>query len=595
MLARSPAADVASSPDQVTAALTRCRPAFVGVAVFSACVNVLSLTGSLYMLQISDRVMASRSVSTLVFLSLLALGAYLLLGMLDALRCRMLARIGAKFSESLMGRVYGAGTTLALKGTRPAVATQAIRDLDQVQRFLSSTGPTAFFDMPFMPLFFFVAFLMHPVFGGVIAAGGLVIVVLSVQTERRTRKPTMDATISGAARHAIAEASFRNAEALKAMGMRDAFSRTFIAANGRFASHSLEASDAASGIGSMAKVFRAVLQSAVLGVGAYLAILGEVTSGAMIAASILTARALAPVEVALANWRAFVGSRQGFDRLRKLLSDTSDQEQRLALPAPRSRLSVEGVYVTAPGQLRPIVSGVSFELKAGQALAIIGPSASGKSTLARALIGVWPPARGQVCFDSAPIDQWDSVRLGRHIGYLPQDVELFDGTVSANIARFDPEADAEDIIQAAHDAAAHEMILRLPEGYETRIGDDGAALSAGQRQRVALARALYRQPFAVVLDEPNSNLDSEGEDALVDAILGIRQRGGIAVIVTHRPTALAGVDLVAVMVGGRLQAFGQKELVMQRMTRQAPQASELKETGNQTIDATAAQSVGQTA
>jgi ATP-binding cassette subfamily C protein PrsD len=530
-----------------------------------------------------------------VFLSLLALGAYLLLGMLDALRCRMLSRIGAKFSESLMWRVYGAGTTLALKGTRPAVATQAIRDLDQVQRFLSSNGPTAFFDMPFMPLFFIVAFLMHPVFGGLIAAGGVVIVVLSVQTERRTRKPTMDATISGAARHAMAEASFRNAEALKAMGMRDAFTRTFIAANGRFAAHSLEASDAAGGIGSMAKVFRAVLQSAVLGVGAYLAILGEVTAGAMIAASILTARALAPIEVAVANWRSFVASRQGFDRLRKLLSDMSEPEQRLALPAPRSRLLVDGIYVTAPGQMKPIVQGVSFELKAGQALAIIGPSASGKSTLARALIGVWPTARGQVCFDGAPIDHWDSTRLGRHIGYLPQDVELFDGTVAANIARFDAEADAQDIIQAASDAAAHEMILRLPQGYETRIGDDGAALSAGQRQRVALARALYGQPFVVVLDEPNSNLDSEGEEALVDAILCVRQRGGIAVVVTHRPTALAGVDLVAVMIGGRLQAFGQKDAVMQRMTRQAPQPPDLKDAGGKTINATVGETVSETA
>jgi ATP-binding cassette, subfamily C, type I secretion system permease/ATPase len=536
-------------------------------------VNVLSLTGSLYMMQISDRVLASHSISTLVGLSLLALVAYLLQGVLDALRCRMLARIGAKFSESLMGRVYGAITTLPLQGVRPIVTTQAIRDLDQIQRFLSSSGPTAFFDLPFMPIFFVVAFLMHPLFGGLIIAGGVVIVVLSLMTELRTRHPTMAATISGAARQAIAEASFRNAEVIKAMGMTPVFAATFSAANAHHAAHHLDASDAASGIGSMAKVFRAILQSAVLGLGAFLAILGEVSAGAMIAASILTARALAPIEVVVANWRSFVASRQGADRLRKLLSDLSVPGVRLALPAPERKLSVEGLYVVAPGQSKPIIHGVSFELEAGQGLAIIGPSASGKSTLARALVGVWPAARGRVCLDGASIDHWDSALLGRHVGYLPQDVELFDGTVAANIARFDPDADARDIIQAARDAGAHEMALRLPQGYETRVGDGGAALSSGQRQRLALARALYGQPFITVMDEPNSNLDSEGDAALVDAMRAVRRRGGVVIVVTHRPTALAGVDMVAVMIDGRLQAFGPKDDVMKRMARHEPARS----------------------
>ena len=571
MLAPSPAIDSTSQSDPVVAGLKGCRWAFIGVGVFSAWVNVLSLTGSLYMLQVYDRVMASRSVSTLVFLSLIALAAYLLLGVLDALRRRMLARVGAKFSEPLMERVYNAGATLALKGMRPAVATQAIRDLDQVQKFLSGSGPTAFFDLPFMPIFFVVAYIMHPVFGWVIVAGGLVIIALSVLTEMRTRSSTMAATYSAAARQTIAESSFRNAEALKAMGMMRVFTQTFTAANARYATQNLEASDAASGIGSLAKVFRAILQSAVLGVGAYLAIAGEVSAGSMIAASILTARALAPIEVAVASWRSFVASRQGFDRLRKLLSTLSQPDYRLALPAPEYKLSVEGVYVAAPGQAKAIVQGVTFELHAGQGLAIIGPSASGKSTLARSLIGVWPAAAGKVCLDDAPLDQWDSEKLGGHIGYLPQDVELFDGTVAANISRFDPEADDRDIVQAARDAGAHELILGLPEGYESNIGDGGAALSAGQRQRIALARALYRQPFIVVLDEPNSNLDSQGEEALVEAILSVRRRRGIVVVVTHRPTALAGVDMVAVIIAGKLQAFGQKEDVMQRMTRQGQQ------------------------
>jgi ATP-binding cassette subfamily C protein len=384
----------------------------------------------------------------------------------------------------------------------------------------------------------------------------------------------MAATVSSAARQAIADASFRNAEVIKVMGMTPVFAATFSAANAHHAAHHLDASDASSGIGSMAKVFRAVLQSAVLGLGAFLAILGEVSAGAMIAASILTARALAPIEVAVANWRSFVASRQGADRLRKLLSELVEPVGRLTLPPPERKLSVEGLYVVAPGQLKPIIHGVSFELKAGQGVAIIGPSASGKSTLARALMGVWPAARGRVCLDGASIEHWDSAQLGRYVGYLPQDVELFDGTVAANIARFDPDADARDVIQAARDAGAHEMALRLPQGYETRIGDGGAALSSGQRQRIALARALYGQPFIVVLDEPNSNLDSEGEDALIEAMRSVRRRGGIVVVVTHRPTAISGVDLVAVLIDGRLQAFGSKDDVMKRMTSQrAPRSS----------------------
>ena len=570
MLARFENANMAPT-DEVVAALRHCRSAFVGIAIFSACVNVLSLTGSLYMMQISDRILASRSIATLVFLSLIALAAYLLQGILDALRGRMLARVGAKFSALLMGRVYGAVTSLSLNGVRPVVTTQAIRDLDQVQRFLSGSGPTAFFDMPFMPIFFLVAFFMHPLFGWLIVVGGLVIVALSLMTDIRTRSPTMAATISSAARQAIADASFRNAEVLKAMGMTRVFAASFAAANARYAAHQLDASDTASGLGSMAKIFRAVLQSAVLGVGAYLAIIGEVSSGAMLAASILSARALAPIEVAVANWRGFVASRQGFARLQKLLAEARRPEARLALPDPRAKLSVEDIYVVAPGQAKPIVRGVSFVLQAGQGLAIIGPSASGKSTLARALIGVWPTARGRVCFDGAPIDHWDSERLGRHIGYLPQDIELFDGTIAANIARFEFDADARDIVHAARDAGAHEMILRLPEGYETRIGDDGSILSAGQRQRVALARALYGDPFVTVLDEPNSNLDSEGEEALVQALRYVRGRGGIVIVVTHRPTALEGVDRVAVMIDGRLQAFGPRDEVVARMTRQGQQ------------------------
>ncbi len=569
---------------EVLAALKHCRPALMRVGVFSACINVLSLTGSLYMLQVSDRVLASRSVSTLVGLSLLAVAAYLLHGALDALRCRMLGRIGVKFGALLVGRVYDTVTALTLRGSRPAITAQGVRDLDQVQKFLSSNGPTALFDMPFLPLFLFIAYLMHPMFGWLIFAGGLVIIGLSLLTELRTRGPTMASVASGAVRHSIIDTSFRNAEALKAMGMTRTFAENFANSSARYADHQLQASDAASGIGSMAKVFRGMLQSAVLGLGAYLVIKGEVTAGAMLAASILTARALAPVEIAVANWRGFIAARQGFMRLVTLLREMGPMRPHTALPKPQSRLSVEGLQVIPPGQTRPVIQHISFELKAGQGLAIIGPSASGKSTLARALIGVWPAVRGRVSLDGASIEHWDDAKLGQFVGYLPQNIELFDGTIAENISRFDRNAEAQDIIRAAQDAGAHEMILRMAEGYETRIGDGGNALSAGQRQRVALARALYGDPFFVVLDEPNSNLDTEGEDALADALRSIRERGGIVIVVTHRPTALASVDLVAVMIEGRLRAFGRKEEIMKRMGRQAaPSVADLGRPATQAV------------
>jgi ATP-binding cassette subfamily C protein len=567
-LARATSDNALPRRDQVVSAVVACRGPLTGVAIFSAFINILGLTGSLYMLQITDRILSSRSISTLVSISLLALVAYLLLGALDALRCRMLARIGAKFSESLVTPVFRAGVSLCLQGKRPAIAFQGISDLDQIQRFFSGAGLTALFDMPFLPIFFLVAYMMHPIFGGIIVLGGLITVVLSVIAELRTRQPTTASTVSAAARHAIADASFRNAETLKAMALTPAFARSFSDAHARYASHNIDATNASSGIGSTAKVFRAILQSSVLGIGAYLAIIGEVTPGATIAASILTARALAPVELAVANWRGLTAARQSLERLRNLSSHFPESEQRIELAPPRTELSVEHLYAVAPGQTKPIIKGVSFALMAGQGLGIIGPSASGKSSLARALIGVWPAARGRVSLDGASIDHWDHERLGRHIGYLPQTVELFDGTIAANIARFCPDASSDGIIQAARDAAAHEMILRLPEGYETRVSDNGATLSAGQRQRIGLARALYGRPFLVVLDEPNSNLDADGEDALLQAILGIRERCGIVVVVTHRPTALAGVDLVGVMIEGRLQAFGPKREVMQRMTKQ---------------------------
>jgi PrtD family type I secretion system ABC transporter len=338
-------------------------------------------------------------------------------------------------------------------------------------------------------------------------------------------------------------------------------------ANAKYMASQQRTSDVAGGLGAISKVFRMALQSAVLATGAYLVVNQQATGGIIIAGSILTARALAPVELAIANWKGFVTARQSWARLKELLTRIPRAEKPLALPRPHASFTVEGVSAVAPGQQKLIVQDVSFALRAGNAVGVIGPSASGKSSLVRLLVGVWAPARGTVRLDGAALEQWDPEALGEHIGYLPQDVELFAGTVAQNIARFDPKAEAEDIIAAARAAGVHELILRLPEGYETQIGDGGAALSAGQRQRVALARALYREPFLVVLDEPNSNLDAEGEHALSQAIQGVRARGGIVVVVAHRPSALASVDLVLMMAEGRIQAFGPKDEVLAKVLR----------------------------
>jgi ATP-binding cassette subfamily C protein len=339
------------------------------------------------------------------------------------------------------------------------------------------------------------------------------------------------------------------------------------------------------GLGAAAKVFRMILQSAALGLGAYLVIHGELTGGAMIAASILMSRALAPIEIAVANWKGFISARQGYARLKATLALLPAAEERLSLPAPKASLGVRDLYVGAPGTQVPIVQGLGFELKAGQALGLIGPSASGKSSLARALVGVWPALRGEIRVDGATLDQWEPDALGPHIGYLPQDVELFEGTVAENISRFQPGAAAEKVIAAAQAAGAHDMILQLPNGYDTRIGEGGAVLSGGQRQRVALARALYGDPFLVVLDEPNASLDGAGDEALNQAILKVRQRGGVVVIITHRPSALANVDLVGIMEQGRMKAMGPRDEVLQAVMKRpvgpgpAKPASHLREVG----------------
>ena len=444
-----------------------------------------------------------------------------------------------------------------------------MRDLDQIRGFLSGPGPGALLDLPWMPFYIAICFLFHFWIGLTATVGALIIVSFTVMTEFLTRKPQRTAVEYASKRQVLAETTRRNAEALQAMGMGAAIAGKWATIDEKYLQANQQASDVAGTFGSLSKIMRMILQSALLGVGAFLVIQQEATAGIIIAGSILGGRALAPVDLAIANWRGFIAARQSWRRLDDLLAKFPPEDQHLALPKPKAHLAVENASVAPPGVQRLVVQEITFRLEKGSALGIIGPSASGKSCLARIIAGVWPAARGTVRIDGAALEQWPPSVLGRHIGYLPQDVELIAGTISENIARFQPNPNPEVVIAAAMAAGVHELILRIPGGYEAEIGEGGTALSAGQRQRIALARALYGDPFLVVLDEPNSNLDAEGEEALTQAILDIRARGAIAIVIAHRPSALAGVDQMLVMMQGRCQAFGPKEEVLGKLRRPA--------------------------
>lgn len=534
-----------------------------GVALFSGVVNLLTLSGSIYMLQVYDRVLPSRNVGTLVGLSALALAAFGVQAYMDALRSRMLARIAALFDASLQEPIHLALATLPLRGMRPIIAQQPLRDLDQIRGFLAGMGPTAFLDMPWMPIFLVALFIFHPAIGALATLGGAAIVGMTILTERRSREPSRIAMERSAQRQVLADATRLNADVIRALGMTARFTRRWSTVNERFLQENVRAMDVQANLGSVAKLLRYVLQSAILGVGAYLVVNEQASGGIMIASSIMMGRALAPIEVALGTWKQMVAARQSVTRLREILRNVAPAGPGpLRLPRPCRELLVEELSVGAPATDRLIVSNVSFALTAGAGLALIGPSASGKSSLAKALVGLWPAREGVVRLDGAALDQWAHDDLGRALGYLPQNVELFDGTVAENIARFDENARPEAIIEAAEIAGAHEMILRLPQGYATRIGEAGAALSGGQRQRVGLARAIYGDPFLVVLDEPNAHLDAAGEAALSSAIRTLRLRHCIVVVVSHRPHALAALDTVMILVEGRVRAFGPRDEVL---------------------------------
>jgi PrtD family type I secretion system ABC transporter len=554
------------------------RMALLGIGLFSGALNILTLTGSVFMLQVYDRVIPSRSVPTLVGLALLVAGLFLMQGLLDLIRSRMLGRVAGLLHERLSARVFSIALRLPLVRTN-IDAQQPMRDLDQVRSFLSSGGPLALFDLPWLPFYLAICFLFHPLIGWTALGGALVLITLMLLTELLSHRAAKEAMQVAGTRHTLAEAGRRNAEVISAMGMAPAVATHWHEADQQFMASQLRLADVSGGFGAMSKVLRMALQSAVLGVGALLVIWGEATGGIIIAASIISARALAPVELAIAHSKGFIAARQSWRRLGELLAAMPARDEPLPLRKPVSTLSVQGVSITPPGDPRLLVRDVTFHLKSGMGLGIVGPSGSGKSCLARALVGAWTPVRGKVRLDAAALDQWLSEMLGRHIGYLPQDVELFAGTVAQNIARFQQGDDPDLVIQAATLAGVHDLILSLPQGYETPIGERGAALSAGQRQRLGLARALYGDPFLVVLDEPNSNLDAEGEQALTDALLSVRARGAIAVVIAHRPSVMAALDQALIMAGGEMKAFGPKDEVLRDKVRPMPVPAPIRAMG----------------
>lgn len=541
----------------------------------SGIINILALTGAFYMLQIYDRALTSGSVPTLVAISVLAIGLYFFQGLFDIIRSQILVRIGARLDRKVAPMAHQVAIDMPRFGFSTAEALERGRDVDTVRGFLGSQGPVALFDLPWMPLFLVFVYLLHPYLGALTFCGAFVLTMLTIVTELMTRRLNGATHRAVVTRNAIADSNARNADILKAMGFADRAVMRFNQANEDHLELQTRTNDISGTFGAISRVLRMILQSAVLGLGALLTIQGDLSAGAIIAASVASARALAPIDLAIGNWKNVVAARAAFQRLKETVVALSEADEPMELPAPRSSLKVENITVAAPGSGRVLLSEVTFELKAGQAVGIIGPSGGGKTTLVRALTGIWPVLRGGVRLDDAELTQWDDGSLGRFIGYLPQEVALLDATIEENISRLQEKPDARTIVEAAKAAGVHEMIVRMPDGYRTELGPLGASLSGGQRQRIGLARALYGNPFVVVLDEPNSNLDGEGEAALTAAIRGVTQRGGIVVVIAHRPSALVAVDLVAVVQNGRMTAFGPKDEIIGNSNRPKAPAPEV--------------------
>jgi ATP-binding cassette subfamily C protein len=538
------------------------------VAIFSACVNMLMLTGPLFMLQVYDRVLGSRSEATLVALAALVAFLYLMMGILDFVRGRVLSRIGARFQSRLDQRVFSAAIERAATGERHATAA-GVRDLEAIQRFMSSPVLSSFFDIPFTPIFLVGIFIFHPWLGILAVSGGAILVVTTIINQAHTRDPVLRSSVATAEADRLSERLKTEADMVQALGMRGAAYIRWNRVRDRALDLALRASDAQGGYAAGTKTFRLFLQSAMLGLGAFLVLREQMTPGGMIAASILMGRALAPIEMAVGQWSMVQGAVRSWNNLAELLSQVPERPRKLDLPRPRAKLKVASATVLPPGEHHAALRMVTFNLEPGEAIGVIGPSGSGKSSLARAITGAWPPAGGSIRLDGATLDQYDPDTLGRYIGYLPQKVQLFDGTIAENIARLDPNASDENIIKAAMQADAHEMILKQPNGYETYLTMMGGHLSGGQIQRVGLARALYGDPVLLVLDEPNSNLDNEGSKALNDAIRRMKAENKGVLIMAHRPAAIQECNKLLVLDGGAVRAFGPRDEILAKMVRNA--------------------------
>jgi PrtD family type I secretion system ABC transporter len=538
------------------------RSIFIFLFSVSGIINVLALTGSFYMMQVYDRAIPSQNVPTLLALSALAIGLYVFQGVFETVRSQILVRVGAGVDRKLAPLAHKVAIDMPRFGFSTSESLERGRDVDTVRGFLGSQGPIALFDLPWLPLYLIFVYALHPLLGALVIGGAFVLTMLAIANELMTRKlagVTHQATV---ARNIIADSNARNSEVLRAMGFSGRAIARFVEANKEHLALQTKTNDISGTMSAISRILRMVLQSATLGLGAYLTINGEMSGGSIIACSIAATRALAPVDMAIGNWKNVVGARNAWSRIIDTMVALSEEQKPLDLPIATKTLKVEKLTVAAPSNGRILISEVTFELKAGQALGIVGASGGGKTSLIRAVTGIWASLRGSVRLDEADLTQWSEESLSQMIGYLPQDVALLDGTIAENIARLDPKADRDSIVTAAHAAGVHEMIVRMSDGYQTQVGAQGETLSAGQRQRIGLARALYGSPFLVVMDEPNSNLDGEGEQALTTAIAGIKQRGGIAIVVAHRPSALAAVDLVAVVQQGKMIAFGGKDEVL---------------------------------
>jgi PrtD family type I secretion system ABC transporter len=559
---------------KVSAKLTQgLRGVFVFLFSMSGIINVLALTGSFYMMQIYDRAIPSQNIPTLLALSVLAIGLYAFQGVFETVRSQILVRIGAGMDRRLAPLAHKVAIDMPRFGFSTSESLERGRDVDTVRSFMGSQGPIALFDLPWLPLYLIFVYALHPLLGALVIGGAFVLSMLAIANELLTRKLAGATHQAAIARNMIADSNARNSEILRAMNFGDRAIDKFESANGEHIALQTRTNDVSGTMSALSRVLRMILQSATLGLGAYLTIQGEMSGGAIIAASIASSRALAPVDMAIANWKNVVQARGAWARIIDTLVALADEKPPMNLPAASKTFKVDKITVAAPSSGRVLLSDVSFELKAGQALGVVGSSGGGKTSMVRALTGIWPTLRGAVRFDEAEISQWPRALLSSMVGYLPQDVALLDGTIGENIARLDPNADGEKIVTAARAAGVHELIVNMSDGYQTQVGAQGESLSAGQRQRIGLARALYGAPFVVIMDEPNSNLDGEGEQALTAAIHGIKKRGGIVIVVAHRPSALAAVDLVAVVQNGKMMAFGGRDEILGQGQAAKPQAA----------------------